>query len=73
MIEYDIEKVEKKTPKSITCDVCKTKYCCGDDDMEIQEFTHLRFIGGFSSIFGDGVQMKGDICQHCIKDKLGEY
>ena len=66
--------VEKKIPVSITCDSCKKKYYYGkmEDDYEIHEFHHIRFTGGFGSIFGDMNEMKGDICQHCLQDKFGE-
>lgn len=79
MIKYRIEKVEQKIPESITCDVCKKEYNCkkgergNDDIMEVQEFNHISFQGGFNSVFGDGVGMKIDICQHCFKDLLGKY
>ena len=75
MIEYKTEtKTEEvKIPKSITCDICKKKYIYKDDIMEIQEFHHIRFTGGYSSVFGDMNKIKGDICQHCLNDKLGEY
>jgi hypothetical protein len=67
--------VENQVPESISCDVCKTKYYYGDlqDDMQIQEFHHIRFIGGYDSIFGDGVPIQCDICQKCLKEKLGDY
>ena len=75
MINYEIETVteEKQVPKSITCDVCKKIFSYKDDWMEIQEFHHIRFRGGYGSIFGDDVCMKSDICQHCLEKILGEY
>lgn len=72
MINYKTEQVERKVPESITCDVCRKEYQC-DDVMEIQEFQHIRFTGGFSSIFGDMSEVELDICQHCLMEKLGEY
>ena len=73
MIEYEIETVEKKIPKSITCNVCKKKYYYGKDWEEVQEFLFIRERGGYGSIFGDDLSIEGDICQHCLKEKLGEY
>lgn len=29
--------------------------------------------GGYSSIFGDGVIVRLDLCQYCVKKLLGEY
>lgn len=77
MIDYEIKKkeIEEQVPVSITCDVCKKKYFYGNinDEMEIQEFHHINFTGGYSSVFGDMVTMQGQICQHCLNEKLGEY
>ena len=74
MIKYQIEKQEVKIPESITCDVCKKTYSYTDqDDFETQEFTCIHFRGGYGSIFGDDVSFETDICQHCLKEKLGEY
>jgi len=74
MIEYkETETVQKKyEPTKVICDVCKKEYPC-DDIMETQEFQHIRFIGGYGSVFGDEEAVELDICQHCLKDKLGEY
>jgi hypothetical protein len=75
MIIYKTEMQEQKTVDSLVCDVCSRKYCYqnNEDVMEIQEFHHIRFRGGYSSVFGDDVIMKADICQHCLKDKIGDY
>lgn len=75
MIEYKTEKqeVERKVPTHITCDICGTTYSYEDDVMEMQEFTCIRKRCGYSSVFGDGDVMEVDICQHCLKEKLGEY
>ena len=73
MIECKTEKIDTKVPVSVTCDVCKKTYDCKKDEMEVQEFHYIRFTGGYSSVFGDGVTMQADICQHCLNKKLGEY
>jgi len=79
MIKYKKMTIEKEVWESIICDVCKKEYKSNknnmsmDDEMEIQEFHSINFTGGFRSVFGDGVAMKLDICQHCLKEKLGEY
>jgi len=66
--------------ESIICDVCKKEYrtekhANGDmtDFIEIQEFTHIKFTGGYGSVFGDSFSFECDICQHCLKEKLGSY
>jgi hypothetical protein len=73
MIKYKKEMIEEDVPEIIICDVCKKEYDFEEDWEEIQEFHHIHFEGGFGSVFGDGVRMKIDICQHCIKNLLGEY
>ena len=47
--------------------------CNEKDSMEIQEFIRIYNRGGYSSIFGDGAPIELDMCQHCFKDKLGQY
>jgi len=58
--------------ESIVCDVCKLEYKISEHD-EIQEFTHIKFTGGYGSVFGDSIPIECDICQHCLKEKLGSY
>lgn len=70
MENYKKEMVEKKVLVSITCDICKKTH---DDDIELQEFVSIRETGGYGSIFGDMSAIGVDICQHCLKEKLGKY
>ena len=53
------------------CCVCEKVYN-EDDVFELQEFLHIAFIGGYGSVFGDMSRVEGSVCQHCLKDKLGE-
>lgn len=73
MIEYESQKVEQKIPIKITCDVCKKKFDVEKDSFDIQEFLFVNFTAGYGSVFGDGSQVKADICQECVKKLLGEY
>jgi len=73
MISYRIETVEQKIAETVTCDVCKKIYDWEKDVMEVQEFLHIRGTGGYDSVFGDGFQFEADICQHCLKQKLGDF
>jgi antitoxin CcdA len=59
----------------IICDVCKKSFDIKDEEgiMEAQEFHYINFMGGYGSVFGDGVNVKLDICQHCLNEKLGKY
>ena len=54
---------------SITCDRCKQTWQA--DTVDAAEFTSIDFTGGYGSIFGDGSQIKLDLCQQCVKTVLG--
>jgi len=57
---------------SVVCDVCQKEYDA-DDFVEMQEFHHIDFVGGYGSVFEDMSRYNCDICQHCLKEKLGPY
>lgn len=63
VVEYILEK---------TCDKCNLTVT-GDDFLEFQEFFHIRICGGYGSVFGDGVPLKCDLCQHCYKELIDQY
>jgi hypothetical protein len=68
-----MKKFEEKTVQSLVSLKCD---CCGreskiEDDYEASEFVSLEFVGGYKSIFGDGTHVSIDICQYCLKEKLG--
>lgn len=44
-----------------TCDRCGKTVSC--DDPDHQEGLQIDFVGGYSSVFGDGVRVEADICQ----------
>lgn len=70
-----IEKVKRKRVTelvSIKCDVCHKVYDIGDT-FEVQEFHHIKFMGGYGSVFGDEAWVECDICQHCLKKLIGDY
>jgi len=49
------------------CDRCKKKVT---DDFELQETYSIRFMGGYSSVFGDMAEIQCDLCQNCLKDLI---
>jgi hypothetical protein len=56
----------------IHCDRCEaviTKDC----PLEWQEVMSYNDVGGFGSVFGDGVEWSIDLCQHCTMFLLGPY
>lgn len=63
---------ERKELVSVTCDVCKKTYTEANA-MELQEFIHIQERCGYGSIFRDGDTIELDMCQHCLKDRLGEF
>lgn len=77
----EIETREIKIVDSITCDICKktfsltnpTKDFNFENEVEIQEFHHIDFYGGYGSVFGDSNRVQCDICQRCLNEKLGKY
>jgi len=74
MIKQKEIQVTKKVDVAIVCDVCKKEFeNISENIPETQEFTHIRFTGGFSSVFGDMSTFACDICQDCLKEKLGKY
>lgn len=62
----------KRELVSKTCDVCKTKYEV-DDFVAMQEFHHIRFTGGYGSIFGDESTVECDICQNCLYEMIKDF
>jgi len=54
-----------------TCDSCGKKWN-GNDWGEVQEMLHWENRGGYGSVFGDGADMTLDLCQDCIKTRLGD-
>lgn len=59
-----------ETTVGFKCDVCDTQYT---DVMDTQEFLHYSDVGGYNSIFGDGVSKEIDMCEHCVKKILGTW
>ena len=72
MINYKDVKKPTQEIVSVKCDVCGGEYDKGQDALEIQEFHHIRFCGGYASVFGDGTKVECDICQYCMHKFLGD-
>jgi antitoxin CcdA len=70
-----VKTVQKDTEvvTHIVCDVCGKEVSFSDDIFEAQEFLSVTTYGGYDSIFGDGSKIEIDMCQDCLKDKLGPY
>jgi hypothetical protein len=44
-----------------------------DPDSQWHERLSIAYRGGFHSIFGDGPEIRIDLCQHCLRDTLGPW
>ncbi|MFH1685049.1 MAG: hypothetical protein ABH983_01970 [Candidatus Micrarchaeota archaeon] len=68
MIKTKINVVERTEEEIIAyvCDVCGKEYDPNKDIIEVQEFYHIKFTGGYGSLFGDGSRVECDICQSCL-------
>lgn len=76
MINYirEEETVTKQYTDSVSCDVCGHVYSySGNEEFEAQEFFHIGQCGGYGSVFGDGMQISMDICQHCMKKIIERF
>jgi len=59
--------------ESLTCDRCG-RCTPAADVMEIQEYLHIDFEAGFGSmVFPDISRVRGDFCQYCVKELLGDF
>ena len=73
MKKYKEVLIKSNDIEKIICDCCKKEFYAEKDEMEIQEMQHIRFVGGFNSIFGDGNIIECDLCQKCLANLLGKY
>lgn len=59
--------------ESLTCDRCG-RCTAASDVMEIQEYLHIDYEAGFGSVaFPDLSRVRGDFCQYCVKELLGDF
>lgn len=56
----------------LQCDVCKKEFTA-DDFIEVQEFHHINFVGGYGSVFGDESHIQCDICQRCLFEMIKDF
>ncbi|MGD7191377.1 hypothetical protein [Ralstonia pseudosolanacearum] len=69
MREYRHHTVRKLT--ACTCDRCGRRLV--PDDGEWQERLSFDHSCGFDSVFGDGNTVGLDLCQHCVREVLGQW
>jgi hypothetical protein len=69
--------IRRKTIKvdevvAVACDRCGREISA-DDGIEWPERLTISFRAGYGSIFGDDRQVECDLCQHCLKEALGQW
>lgn len=69
--KYGLKMISSRELTEWTCSICGVDFL--SDEMEAQEAFSFSKTGGYSSIFGDMNEIYIDLCQHCFKEKLGEY
>lgn len=72
-MQYTRTKTVTLTETFVTCDRCGREMVPNDRDSEHQERISVRFRAGYGSVFGDGSLVALDLCQHCVKEVLGEW
>lgn len=60
------ERMVKEIEYGYTCDDCQKEIA------DTQESLHWQMCGGYGSVFGDGTEMTLDLCQDCVKARLGD-
>ena len=71
---YRTEYVQVRKIVAVTCDVCGREASVDDENpCEFDEFYYFNLLGGYGSVFGDGVETKCDVCQHCLIKMIGPY
>lgn len=65
-------KVEINEDVIFECDKCK-KSIMKEDWVEWQETLSVDMIGGYGSVYGDGVSLKFDLCQNCLYEMVKDF
>ena len=59
--------------KHFTCDRCGREAVKDALGCEFHKSTSVEYRAGYASIFGDQNQVEIDLCQHCVKEVLGQW
>jgi len=71
-MDVEEDEAKKGVQSSIICDKCGVEVFA-NDPMELQEFHHVNFVGGYGSVFGDEAWVQCDLCQNCLMELIGDY
>lgn len=63
--------VERQVLGGLGCDRCG--FTCDADDPEAHEFLCHEHEGAWGSVIGDGMIVRVDLCQRCVKEVLGPW
>lgn len=69
MIKTELQTQQVTVEIAIQCDDCKRIDPL--DGYEAGEYLRIDFTAGYGSVFGDGNRVKADLCQHCLKTRMG--
>jgi len=69
VIEYEERPKKELTVVKKICDSCSLE-TTKENKIEWNNFHHLRFVTSKGSIFGAGVDVKIDLCQHCMYERI---
>ena len=57
---------------SVTCDKCD-KILTPEDSVEWNEGHMFEVVGGYGSVFGDGMVLSFDLCQNCLYELVKPF
>lgn len=69
MIKTKIQTQQVVLEVAVQCDDCQRIDPL--NELEAGEYLRIDFTGGYGSVFGDGNRVKADLCQHCLKTRMG--
>lgn len=72
MRHYENKEITERVLTKLKCDICGMDIT-KSGSIEEQECINITGFGGYASVFGDGYEYQLDMCQHCFKEKLGQY
>jgi hypothetical protein len=71
MINWEEKQTTTNVAVSVTCDSCKKKILI-DRNFEHLEIFYIKHACGFNSIFEDEFEIDIQLCQQCVKKRLGD-
>jgi len=74
VIEYKTKKIDTRVFDKFVCDKCGGILTNKpEDELELQETYNISFYAGYTSVFGDQNYVSCSLCQHCLKEMIGDF